>query len=65
MFFGLCNSPSTFQTIMNEIFTDMEDVLVVYINDVIVTSTMMVTTDTFMPTYPWGFFRSGMETQHV
>ena len=32
MFFRLCNSPATFQTMMNEIFTDMEDVVVVYID---------------------------------
>ena len=30
-----------------------------------VTSTVTVTTDTFMPTYPWGYFWSGMETWHV
>ena len=30
MFFGPCNSPATFQTMMNEIFTDMEDMVVVY-----------------------------------
>ena len=30
-----------------------------------VISTMMVTTDTFVPTYPWGFFLSGTETQHI
>ena len=32
MYFGLCNSPATFQTIMNKIFMDMEDVVVVYID---------------------------------
>ena len=36
MFFGLCNSPSTFQTIMNEIFTHMEDVVVVYVDNIII-----------------------------
>ena len=36
MFFGFCNSPSTFQTMMNEIFTDMEDVVVVYIDDIMI-----------------------------
>ena len=30
-----------------------------------VTSTVMVTTDTFVPTYSWGFFQSRMETQHI
>ena len=30
-----------------------------------VMSTVTVTTDTFMPTYPWGFFWSGMEIWHV
>ena len=36
MFFGLCNSPATFQAMMNEIFADMEDVVVVYINDLLI-----------------------------
>ena len=36
MFFGLCNSPATFQTMMNEIFADMEDVVVVYIDNIMV-----------------------------
>ena len=36
MFFGLCNSPSTFQTMMNEIFGDMEDVVVIYIDDIMI-----------------------------
>ena len=29
------------------------------------TSTVMITTDTFMPTYPWGYFQSGTETWHI
>ena len=33
MYFGLCNSPTTFQKMMNEIFQDMSDVCVVYIDD--------------------------------
>ena len=36
MFFGICNSPSIFQTMMNEIFTDMEDVVVVYIDNIMI-----------------------------
>ena len=36
MFFGLCNSPATFQTMMNEIFADMEDDMVVYIDDIMI-----------------------------
>ncbi|KIN99403.1 hypothetical protein M404DRAFT_30463 [Pisolithus tinctorius Marx 270] len=36
MYFGLCNSPSTFQNMMNDIFGDMEDVLVVYIDDLMI-----------------------------
>ena len=36
MFFGLCNSPATFQMMMNEIFTDMEDVVIVYIDDIMI-----------------------------
>ena len=31
MYFGLCDLPITFQAMMNEIFTDMDDVVVVYI----------------------------------
>jgi hypothetical protein len=33
MYFGLCNSPATFQTMMNEIFSDMADVMVIYIDN--------------------------------
>ena len=36
MYFGLCNWPATFQAMMNEIFTDMEDVMVVYIDDLLI-----------------------------
>ena len=36
MFFRLCNSPAMFQTMMNEIFADMEDVVVVYIDDIMI-----------------------------
>ena len=36
MFFRLCNSPATFQTMMNEIFADMEDMVVVYIDDIMI-----------------------------
>jgi hypothetical protein len=35
MYFGLCNSPATFQTTMNEIFSDKADVMVIYIDDLI------------------------------
>jgi len=43
MFFGLTNSPSTFQTMMNEIFQDlvMEGVVCVYLNNILIhTKTM-------------------------
>ena len=33
MYFRLCNSPTTFQVMMNKIFIDMDDVVAVYIND--------------------------------
>ena len=36
MYFGLCNSPTMFQAMMNEIFTDMGDVVVVYIDDLMI-----------------------------
>ena len=37
MFFGLTNSPATFQTMMNDVFTDMilEGVVVVYLDDIL------------------------------
>ena len=36
MYFGLCNSPTTFQTMMNEIFSDMADIMVIYIDDLMI-----------------------------
>ena len=38
MFFGLTNSPATFQTMMNDIFIDMisEGVVVVYLDDILI-----------------------------
>ena len=38
MFFGLTNSPATFQTMMNEIFQDLitEGVISVYIDDILI-----------------------------
>jgi len=38
MFFGLTNSPTIFQTMMNDMFTDMisEDVVVVYLDDILI-----------------------------
>lgn len=38
MFFGLCNSPSTFQTMMNDILRDLidEGVVVVYLDDILI-----------------------------
>jgi hypothetical protein len=36
MYFGLCNSPATFQTMMNEILSDMADVMVIYIDDLMI-----------------------------
>ena len=36
MYFGLCNLPTTFQAMMNEIFADMDNVVVVYINDLMI-----------------------------
>ncbi len=43
MFFGLCNSPATFQTMMNELFRELitEGKVVVYIDDILIfTETM-------------------------
>ena len=36
MYFGLCNSPATFQVMMNKIFADMDDVVVVYIDNLMI-----------------------------
>jgi hypothetical protein len=38
MFFGLTNSPATFQTMMNDMFTDMisEGVVVIYLDDILI-----------------------------
>jgi len=36
MYFSLCNSPTTFQKMMNEIFHDMLDVCVMYIEDLMI-----------------------------
>ena len=36
MYFGLCNLPATFQKMMNEIFHDMSDVCIVYIDDLMI-----------------------------
>jgi hypothetical protein len=38
MFFGLTNSPATFQTMMNDMFTDMisEGAVVVYLDDILI-----------------------------
>ena len=40
MYFGLCNSPATFQKMMNEIFHNMLDVCVVYIDDLMIFTPM-------------------------
>ena len=36
MYFRLCNSPAMFQVMMNKIFADMDDVVVVYIDDLMI-----------------------------
>ena len=36
MYFGLCNSPATFQAMMNENFADMDNDVVVYIDDLMI-----------------------------
>ena len=40
MYFGLCNSPTTFQKMMNEIFHNMSDVCMVYIDDLMIFTPM-------------------------
>ena len=41
MFFGLCNSPATFQAMMNDVFSDMieEGWIVIYMDDMLLFST--------------------------
>lgn len=41
MFFGLCNSPATFQAMMNDIFKDMltKDWLQIYMDDILIGAT--------------------------
>jgi len=38
MFFGMTNSPATFQTMMNDIFQNLiaEGIVVVYLNDILI-----------------------------
>jgi len=38
MFFGMTNSPATFQTMMNDIFRDLiaEGIMVVYLDDILI-----------------------------
>jgi len=38
MFFGITNSPATFQTMMNDIFQDLivEGIMVVYLDDILI-----------------------------
>ena len=38
MFFGMCNSPATFQVMMDETFTDLieEGVIIVYMDDILI-----------------------------
>ena len=40
MYFSLCNSPATFQKMMNEIFHNMSDVCVVYNDDLMIFTPM-------------------------
>ena len=36
MYFGLCNSLATFQTMINEIFLNMDNIMVIYIDDLMI-----------------------------
>jgi len=42
MFFGMTNSPATFQTIMNDIFQDLiaEGIIVVYLDNILIFTRM-------------------------
>lgn len=44
MFFGLCNSPATFQTMMNELFRELieEGVVAVYMDDILIFTKTLV-----------------------
>jgi transposase InsO family protein len=36
MYFGMCNSPATFQEMMNELFSDMDNVVIIYLDDLMI-----------------------------
>ena len=38
MFFGMCNSPATFQSMMDAIFSDMidDDLVIIYMDDILI-----------------------------
>ena len=38
MFFGMCNSPATFQAMMDDIFSDMIDecIIIIYMDDIFI-----------------------------
>jgi len=43
MFFGLTNSPATFQTMMNEVFKDLANTgkVFIYMDDILITTTTL------------------------
>src|SRR4029077_1572712 len=50
MFFGMCNSPSTFQQMMNDVFLDIiyEGILVIYMDDLLVCTCKEITKEEHM-----------------
>jgi len=60
MFFGLTNSPATFQTMMDDIFEDLisEGVVVVYLDDILIFTRRPLKSTGRSPTMFWSCWRS-------
>jgi hypothetical protein len=50
MFFEMCNSPATFQAMMNTIFTNLikEGITIIYMDDILIYTTLKELLEQFM-----------------